>query len=94
MATTSGRYVRRATDVNGKPRCLPILPHEVHARVAELGLRDLSAFPLADVSVQDLDSTELDRFRRLAEGSGDGVPPPCRKSISCPHSDSGLSKVF
>ena len=73
VATTSGRYVRRAIDVDGKPQCLPILPHEVHARVAELGLRDLSAFPLADLSVQDLDSTELDRFRRLAEGGGDGV---------------------
>jgi len=72
-ATTPGRYVRRAIDVGGNPQCLPILPHEVHTRVAELGLRDLSALPLADLSTQDLDSTELDRFRRLAEGGGDEV---------------------
>ena len=73
VATTSGKYVRRAIDVEGKPQCLPILPHEVPARVAELGLRDLSAFPLADLSAHDLDSNELDRFRRLAEGGGDEV---------------------
>lgn len=73
VATTSGKYMRRAIDVDGKPQCRPILPHEVHARVAELGLRDLSAFPLAKLSVQDLDATELDRFRSLAEGGGDEV---------------------
>ena len=72
VATTSGKYVRRAIDVDGKPQCRPILPHEVHARVAELGSRDLSTFPLADLSVRDLDPTELDRFRSLAEG-GDEV---------------------
>ncbi len=73
VATTSGKYVRRAIDINGKPQCRPILPHEVHARVDELGLRDLSAFRLADLSVRDLDATELDRFRSLAEGGGDEV---------------------
>ena len=73
VATTSGKYVRRAIDVDGEPQCRPILPHEVHARVAELGSRDLSAFPLADLSVPDLDATELDRFRSLAEGGGDEV---------------------
>ena len=73
VATTSGKYVRRAIDVDGKPQCRPILPHEVHARVAELGLRDLSVFPLADLSIRDLDTTELGRFRSLAEGGGDEV---------------------
>ena len=73
VATTSGKYVRRAIDVEGKPQCLPMLPHEVQPRVAELGLRDLSAFPLADLSVQELDGTELDRFRSLAEGGGDEI---------------------
>ena len=73
VATTSGRYVRRAIDVEGKPQCLPMLPHEVQPRVTELGLRDFSAFPLADLSVQDLDGAELDRFRSLAEGGGDEI---------------------
>ena len=59
--------------MHGKLQRRPILPHEVPARVAELGLRDLSAFPLADLSVQDLDARELDRFRRLAESGGDEV---------------------
>ena len=65
--------MRRAIDVEGKPLCLPILPHEAQARVTELGLRDFSAFPLAALSVQDLDDAELDRFRNLAEGGGDEV---------------------
>ena len=50
-----------------------MLPHGVQPRVSELGLRDLSVFPLAELSVEDLDSAELDRFRRLAEGGGDEV---------------------
>ena len=73
VATTSGKYVRRAIGVDGKPQCRPILPHEVHARVAELGLRDPSALPLPGLSVEDLDRAELDRFRSLAEGGGDEV---------------------
>ena len=71
VATTSGRYVRRAIAVDGRPQCRPILPHEVQARVAELGWRDSSAFPLPGLSLEDLDPAELDRFRRMAEGGGD-----------------------
>ena len=50
VATTSGRYVRRAIDVDGKPHCLPMLPHEAQARTTLLGNRDLSAFPLAGLA--------------------------------------------
>ena len=73
VATTSGRYVRRAIDVDGKPQCLPMLPHETQARTSALGVRDLSTLPLAGLSVDDLDTAELDRFRRLAAGGGDAI---------------------
>ena len=73
VATTSGRYVRRAIDVNGKPECVPMLPHEVQARTTLLGLQDLSTLPLAELSSVDLDAAELDRFRRLAGAGGDAA---------------------
>ena len=73
VATTSGRYVRRAIDVDGKPQCLPMLPHEAQARTTLLGNRDLSAFPLAELSAADLDPLEFDRFRRLAGTDGDAA---------------------
>ena len=73
VATTSGRYVRRAIDVDGKPHCLPMLPHEAQARTTLLGNRDLSAFSLAGLATNDLDPAEVDRFRRLAGGGGDAV---------------------
>ncbi|WP_420625583.1 RNA-binding domain-containing protein [Candidatus Poriferisodalis sp.] len=73
VATTSGRYVRRAIDVDGKPQCLPMLPHETQARTSSLGVRDLSTLPLSDLTVDDLDIAELDRFRRLATGGGDAI---------------------
>ncbi|MCY3926122.1 MAG: putative DNA binding domain-containing protein [bacterium] len=73
VATTSGRYVRRAISVDGKPQCLPVLPHEAQSRTTLIGDRDLSAFPLTDLSIADLDPAEVDRFRRLAGGGGDAV---------------------
>lgn len=73
VATTSGRYVRRAIDVDGKPQCLPMLPHEAQARTTALGVRDLSVLPIGDVTLDDLDLNELDRFRNLADAGGDAV---------------------
>ncbi len=72
VATTAGRYVRRAIGVDGSPQCLPLLPHEAQARTTLLGGRDLSVAPLTELSIADLDPTEFDRFRRLAGGGGDG----------------------
>ena len=73
VATTSGRYVRRAIRVDGRPQCLPMLPHEAQARTTHLGVQDLSMLPLAELSVDDLDPAELDRFRRLAAAGGDAA---------------------
>ena len=73
IATTSGLYLRRATDVHGKPECRPMAPHEIQTRGSALGKHDLSTLPLADLAIEDLDPTEFDRFRNLAEGGGDSV---------------------
>src|SRR5690606_15418468 len=73
VATTSGLYVRRAVDVTGRPQCRPMQPHEATARLASLGIRDPSTFPIDGVATTDLDSTELGRFRDLARASGDHV---------------------
>ncbi|WP_419918741.1 RNA-binding domain-containing protein [Candidatus Poriferisocius sp.] len=73
VATSSGRYLRRATDVHGKPECRPMYPHEVQARISTLGRHDLSELPLNGLQTEDLDPGELDRFRSLAGESGDAV---------------------
>lgn len=73
VATSSGRYVRRAIGTDGKPQCLPMLPHEVQSRITVVGGRDLTTMPLAELSVEELDQGELDRFRNLARNDGDPV---------------------
>ncbi len=73
VATTSGLYVRRAIDVNGKPQCVPMPPNEVTARMARLGAQDVSMLPLPDLGVEDLDPAELRRFRDLARSGGDSM---------------------
>ena len=73
VATTKGRYLRRTIDVDGKPQCLPMLPHEVQSRTTMLGGRDLTAMPLPELSAEDLDFVEFERFRNLASNKGDSV---------------------
>ncbi len=73
VATTSGRYLRRAVDVHGRPECRPMAPHEVQARASAISAHDISTLPISDLAAEDLDQSELDRFRSLAAGSGDSV---------------------
>lgn len=73
VATSGGKYVRRAIDATGKPECLPMEPHEVLARVSSVGTQDFSKFPLRGLSLDDLSAVELERFRELAASSGDEV---------------------
>jgi ATP-dependent DNA helicase RecG len=64
VATTSGRYLRRALGGDGRPRCLPMFFHEMHARQADRGAEDYSALVIPDASWDDLDPLEFERFRR------------------------------
>jgi ATP-dependent DNA helicase RecG len=63
-ATSGGVYTRRATDVRGRPQCLPFLPHEMHSREATRGALDHTALIVPDAGWQDLDPIEVERLRR------------------------------
>lgn len=73
VATTGGLYVRRAIDVNGKPQCLPMRPHETAARITSLGAQDLSTLPIPGLDLGALDANEMERLRSLARSGGDTV---------------------
>lgn len=73
VATSNGRYLRRALDLGGKPTCLPMRPHEILAQASSIGLQDYALTPLRGVEDIDLDPAELSRFRRLARERGDRV---------------------
>ena len=71
VATSSGKYVRRAIDSKGKPYCAPMRPHEVVARANEIGVLDYSKVTLRNVSFEDLSAVEFARYRDLAASGGD-----------------------
>jgi len=64
IGTTAGKYLRRALGGDGKPCCLPMFFHEMHARQADRGAEDYSALVLPDAGWEDLDPLEFERFRR------------------------------
>jgi len=64
IGTTAGKYLRRALGGDGKPCCLPMFFHEMHARQADRGAEDYSALVLPDAGGEDLDPLEFARFRR------------------------------
>ena len=73
VATSGGKYLRRAIDAAGNPQCLPMEPHEVLARVSSVGAQDFSKVPMRNIGLDDLSTTELARFRELARTGGDEV---------------------
>lgn len=64
VATTGGRYLRRAIGGDGRPCCVPMFLHEMHARQADRGAEDYSALVIPDAAWEDLDLLEFERFRR------------------------------
>jgi len=64
VGTTSGKYLRRALGGDGKPCCVPMFFHEMHARQADRGAEDYSALILPEATMDDLDPLEFERFRR------------------------------
>ncbi len=71
VATSDGKYLRRAIDMNGSPHCLPMEPHEVLARASSVGAQDFSQIPVPDVHLDDLSPIEVERFRQIAGSGGD-----------------------
>src|SRR5918992_1169376 len=70
-ATAAGVYRRRATDVHGKWKCVPFLPHEMQSREASRGAIDHSALVVPQARWDDLDPLELERLRQtIARNAG------------------------
>lgn len=67
VATTDGVLKRRRLQSNGRPECVPYLPHEFPSRQASFGLLDLSAKPVAGATAADLDVVERARLRQFIE---------------------------
>lgn len=71
VGTQSGRYLRRAIDVHGRPQCLPMRPHEVVSRAGSVGAQDFSTVVIPGLASGDLSDVEFARIRELARTSGD-----------------------
>lgn len=64
IATSSGVYVRRRIKHDGKPECVPMLPHERISRASSFGLVDVSGQPVAGCTLADFDPLERERLRQ------------------------------
>lgn len=71
VGTQSGRYLRRAIDVHGRPQCLPMRPHEVVSRAGSVGAQDFSRVVVPGLVSDDLSDVEFARMRELARAGGD-----------------------
>lgn len=64
VATASGKILRRRIKADGKPENIPMYPTELNTRLSDLRLLDYSAMMIAEATLDDFDSVELDRLRR------------------------------
>ncbi len=70
VATHGGVYLRRRIKHDGKPECVPMLPHERESRLGHLGLVDASARPVAGAQLSDFDPLERERLRQAVQKYG------------------------
>lgn len=55
VSTASGKILRRRNKLDGSPEVIPMYSYEIPSRLAELGMLDYSAQPLAGATLDDLD---------------------------------------
>jgi ATP-dependent DNA helicase RecG len=72
VATSSGRILRRRLKLDGTPEVIPLYPYEIPSRLAELGMLDYSAQPLAGAVLDDLDPNQRVRLRRIIQNRQGG----------------------
>ena len=73
IASSDGRYVRRALDVKGKPQCLPMFAYEMSAIGLTAGVADPTLATVSAATWDDLDPLEFERLRRIVrESAGRG----------------------
>jgi ATP-dependent DNA helicase RecG len=70
VATASGVYLRRRIKHDGKPECVPMLPHDRASRLTHLGLVDASTQPVAGATLTDFDPLERERLRQAVQQYG------------------------
>lgn len=70
VATTGGTLQRRRLQADGKPECVPFLPHEFTAHQSSLGLLDHTAMAVEGATTADLDPMERERLRQAVERHG------------------------
>lgn len=67
VATTWGKILRRRLKLDGSPEVIPMYPYEIPSRLAELGMLDYSAQPLAGATIDDLDPNQRVRLRKIIQ---------------------------
>ena len=55
VSTASGKILRRRLKFDGSPEVIPMYSYEIPSRLAELGMLDYSAQPLAGAKLDDLE---------------------------------------
>lgn len=69
-ATSEGLLQRRRLMADGTPEAVPFYPHEFAQRQSSLGLLDLSATPLIDLTIADFNPLERQRMREMIRRYG------------------------
>lgn len=70
ICTADGVYKRRRLQADGRPECIPFLPHEMPGRLAQFGALDMTAQPVEGTTLADLDPLERERLRQIIERRG------------------------
>lgn len=65
VATSDGKILRRRLKLDGTPENVPMYPYEINTRLSELSLLDFSSQTLLDATIDDLDSNERVRLRKI-----------------------------
>jgi len=66
-STTGSVFKRRRLMSDGRPECVPFLPHEISTRLSDLGSLDATAQPVPGATLDDLDDVERGRLRQFVE---------------------------
>lgn len=72
ISTASGKILRRRIKFDGLPEVIPMYSYEIPSNLAELGMLDYSAQPLAGAALDDLDSNQRVRLRRIIQNRQGG----------------------
>lgn len=70
ICTADGVYKRRRLQADGRPECIPFLPHGMPGRLAQFGALDMTAQPVEGTTLADLDPLERERLRQIIERRG------------------------